>query len=161
VSILNVGSEFDVTEPDLKPFQSRGGKLILWQGWSDPSIPARATVDYYNSVIKKMGQSDSSNFIRLYMAPGMQHCGGGPGPNILGASPTRERDPQNNMFSALERWRETGVEPGEIVATKYKIDGNPASGIVRTRPLCPYPEVAKYKGAGSIDDAANFLCKAR
>jgi hypothetical protein len=157
---MNTSFEFSVTEPDLKPFQSRGGKLILWHGWSDPAIPPLATVGYFNSVIAKMGQNDSSDFLRLYMAPGMQHCFGGPGPNVLGASPIPERDPQHNMFAALERWLETGVAPGEIVATKYKIDGDPTSGIARTRPLCPYPQIARYKGTGSIDEAANFVCKA-
>jgi hypothetical protein len=129
---MNLGVEFYVTQPDLKPFRSHGGKLILWHGWSDPAIPPMDTVNYYNSVIAKMGRTDSGDFVRLYMAPGMQHCGGGPGPNILGASPAPERDSQHNIFNALERWLEKGVAPGEIVATKYKIDGNPASGIVRT-----------------------------
>ena len=84
------------------------------------------------------------------MVPGMQHCFGGPGPNTFGGP----------MTAALERWVEDGVAPGAIIATKYKTDGDPTSGVVRTRPLCPYPQVARYKGTGSTDEAANFTCKA-
>jgi feruloyl esterase len=84
------------------------------------------------------------------MVPGLQHFNGGPGPNTFGGT----------MMVALERWMEEGVAPGSIIATKYKTDGDPRSGVVRTRPLCPYPRVARYKGTGSTDEAANFTCKA-
>jgi hypothetical protein len=108
------------------------------------------SVDYYNSVITRMGRKDTESFLRLYMVPGLQHCGGGPGPNTFGRT----------MTTALERWVERSEAPAAIIATKHKTDGDPSSGVVRTRPLCPYPQVARYKGTGSTDEAANFTCKA-
>jgi feruloyl esterase len=153
-----LGPVRNATNPDLKTFKDRGGKLILYHGWSDPAIAPTATVNYYESVISKMGQKDVTNFVRLYMVPGMQHCGNGPGPNVFGTVPTPHADPQHSMQAAMERWVREGTAPDAIIATKFKTDGVPASEVVRTRPLCPYPEVAKYKGQGSIDDASNFVC---
>ena len=106
-----------------------------------------------------MGQADTARFVRLYMVPGMQHCGGGPGPSDFSMAPTAQQDPKASMFRALEQWVEKGVAPAEIVATKFKTDGNPASGVARTRPLCAYPQTAQYKGSGSTDEAANFVCR--
>jgi len=94
--------------------------------------------------------------------PGMAHCSGGPGPNRFGSNPIGPSDPidpGHNIFRALMAWSERGVEPKAIIATKYNGD-NPAQGIMRSRPLCPYPMVARYKGSGSTDDAANFNCMA-
>jgi feruloyl esterase len=139
----------NATEPNVKPFKDRGGKLIIVHGWSDGTDSPIATVNYYQKVVSVMGTNAVGEFLRLYMAPGMQHGGGGPGPNRF----------FETMMVALQRWVEKGVKPGAVVATKYKIDGDPGSGVVRTRPLCPYPEVAVYKGTGSVDDAGNFLCK--
>jgi Tannase and feruloyl esterase len=96
-----------------------------------------------------MGRKDAESFTRLYMVPGMQHCIGGPGPNNFG----------NAMIAALQHWVEQGSAPDKILATKYKTDGDPSSGVARTRPLCPYPQVARYQGSGSIDEAANFACR--
>ena len=127
----------NATDPDLGRFRARGGKLILYHGWSDAAIPAGNTIDYFNSVARKMGAKNVDGFVRLYLAPGMQHCGGGPGPNAF------------NMAPPLERWVEEGAAPGPIIARKDQ----------RTRPLCPYPQVAKYTGSGSTDDAGNFVCK--
>ncbi|HYW46751.1 MAG TPA: tannase/feruloyl esterase family alpha/beta hydrolase [Bryobacteraceae bacterium] len=126
----------NATDADLKKFRDRGGKLILYHGWSDAAIPAQNAIDYFESVVKKMGARESGDFLRLYMVPGMQHCGGGSGPNSF------------DMAAPLERWVEQNTAPQEVVAR----------GGARTRPLCPYPLVAKYKGAGSTDDAANFVC---
>ena len=91
------------------------------------------------------------------MVPGMQHCGGGPGPDSFGAYPSANADPEHSMFSALEKWVEHGKAPKEIIASKR---GNPAKpgSVKMTRPLCPYPEEAKYKGSGDTNDAANFVC---
>lgn len=125
------------TDPDLKRFQDRGGKLIVYHGWSDAAIPPRNAIDYYLSVVRKMGQKNTDEFARLYMVPGMQHCGGGPGPSLF------------DTPAALERWVEQGSAPARIIARKDQ----------RTRPLCPYPQTAKYTGKGSTDDAANFVCK--
>jgi feruloyl esterase len=144
--------------PALKNFKDRGGKLILYHGWSDPAIAPTSTVNYYQSVLSHMGQKDASDFVRLYMVPGMQHCGNGPGPNVFGTAPTADSDAQHSMQAAIERWVREGTAPDAIIATKFKMDGVPASGVVRTRPLCPYPQEANYKGQGSIDDASNFVC---
>ena len=148
----------NATDPDLKRFKDRGGKLILYHGWSDAAIPPVNAINYYKTVVSKMSPKDAASFVRLYMVPGMQHCGGGPGPNSFGQASVAEGDPQHDMAAALERWVENGTPPAEIIAAKYKTGTNPASGVVRTRPLCPYPEVAHWKGTGSTDDAANFVC---
>lgn len=130
-------SVLNATDPDLKRFRDRGGKLILYHGWSDPGIPPQNAIDYYRSVVAKMGGSKAGEFARLFMVPGMQHCGDGPGPNVF------------NMAPALERWVEENVAPDRVIARKDQ----------RTRPLCPYPLTAKWTGSGSTDDAANFVCK--
>jgi hypothetical protein len=145
-----MGQRLNATEPDLKAFKNRGGKLILWHGWSDAGLAPTGTLDYYNGVISKMGRTDADGFTQLYMVPGMQHCDSGPGPNSFGGP----------MTAALERWVEQHSAPDKIIATKFKIDGNPESGVVRTRPLCPYPQVARYSGSGSTSEAANFACVA-
>ena len=128
--------------PDLSAFKARGGKLILYHGWNDTAISPGNAINYYTSVLAKMG-GKQDNWIRLFMAPGMAHCQGGPGPN------------QVNFMGALERWRESGTAPDQITA--YHVANN---RVDMTRPLCPYPQVAQYKGTGSTNDAANFVCKA-
>ncbi len=145
------------TDPNLKAFKDHGGKLILFHGWSDAAISPVNSIDYYKSVVAKMGQHDADSFVELFMVPGMQHCGGGPGPNVF-IQPPPQHDPERDIETALERWVENGVAPKKLIATKFKDDAHPASGAVRTRPLCPYPQIAKYKGTGSTDDAANFVC---
>ena len=147
-------------DPNLKAFKERGGKLIMYHGWNDPAIPALNTIDYYQSVEKRMGKRDSESFLRLFMAPGMAHCGGGPGPNAFGAGGSGSPDPERNMYRALELWVEQGTAPARIIATKYKNDRNPAEGTMMTRPLCAFPNVAKYKGSGDTNDAVNFVCTA-
>ena len=132
----------NATNPDLKAFKARGGKLIMYHGWNDQLIQPMNSVNYYNSVAKKMGAKETDEFLRLFMAPGMTHCAGGPGPNTFDA------------VAALEQWVEHGTTPASIVAS-HATNGT----VDRTRPLCPYPQVATYKGSGSIDDAANFVCK--
>jgi hypothetical protein len=126
----------NATDADLKPFARHGGKLILYHGWSDAAISPYNTINYYNRVEEKLKAKETAAFVRLYLAPGMQHCGGGPGPNAF------------DMNKPIEAWVEQGVPPGPIVATRPG----------RSRPLCPYPEVARWKGSGSTDDAANFAC---
>jgi feruloyl esterase len=136
----------------------RGGKLILYHGWSDGALPPLVAIQYYESVVKTAGQKRADTFVRLFMAPGMGHCGGGVGPNSFGQHNVAQGDPEHNLPTALERWVEQGVAPDRIIATKYKNGADPASGVRRTRPLCRYPQVARYKGIGSIDDADNFVC---
>lgn len=153
----------DATDPNLKPFKDRGGKLILWHGWNDPAISALNTIDYYESVVRAMRPDDVGSFLRLYMAPGVQHCADGPGPNSFGQSgDTRSSDPRRSLQFALEKWVEDGAAPTAIVATRYAGESattGPADGEARaTRPLCPYPQTAAFKGTGDTNDASNFTC---
>ncbi|MFZ0804711.1 MAG: tannase/feruloyl esterase family alpha/beta hydrolase [Candidatus Sulfotelmatobacter sp.] len=147
----------NATDPDLKPFKARGGKLVLYHGWSDPAITPLNTIDYYESVTKKMGQKDVDSFVRLYMVPGMQHCAGGPGPDSFGAVyDLTFDDPQHSVDASLEHWVEKGTAPSTIIASKF--EGEDETHAKMTRPLCPYPQAAKYKGSGDPNDAANFEC---
>jgi feruloyl esterase len=127
---------------DLTPFKKRGGKLLMYTGWADPVVPPHDTVAYYDAVVKTMGGLEKTReFYRFFLAPGMGHCGGGPGPN------------QFDALTALEQWVEKGIAPEKLNAshsTNGKID--------RTRPLCVYPKVARWNRTGSSDDAANFTC---
>lgn len=147
----------DAVDANLDPFRARGGKLILYHGWNDPAIPALNTVNYYEDVVAHVGQAKVDSFVRLYMVPGMQHCGGGPGPDEFGQSFSWVDDPKRNARVALEQWVEKGSAPTAIVATKTaEKDGQGQS--VMTRPLCPYPEFAKYQGSGDTNRAENFVC---
>lgn len=148
----------NATDPDLSRFRARGGKLILYHGWSDAAIAAKNSVDYYESVVRKTGAKTAATFVRLFMVPGMQHCGGGAGPNSFGQFGVASGDADHDIDTALERWVEQGIAPEKIIAAKRKNDLDPESAIVRNRPLCAWPMVARYKGSGSTDDAANFDC---
>lgn len=141
------------TNPDLKQFMARGGKLIIEHGWSDGTALPMQTVKYFESVVSAMGQKAVDGFLRLYMVPGMAHSG-------EPALPDVPVGPAVNRFRALQRWVEAGHAPGSILAVRYNVDNDPASGIGRTRPLCPYPGRPLYKGSGIIDDAKSFSCKA-
>ncbi len=138
------GAIMNAIDPDLQPFKNRGGKLLLYHGWADNLIAPRNSVNYYQSVLGAMGgKSQTDGFFRLFMLPGMGHCGGGRGPSTF------------DRAGVLERWVEHGEAPDEIVAT-HSENGHPGM----SRPLCPYPQVAKWKGSGSTNDAANFVCAA-
>lgn len=144
----------NATDPNLKAFQARGGKLILYHGWNDAALPPLNTINYVQSVAAKLGKRQTNSFVRLFMAPGMQHCAGGPGPDTFGQMVTSaQSDADHDLTLALERWVEQGVAPDQVIATKRAGDKTQ-----RTRPLCAYPKVARYKGSGSTDDAANFSC---
>ena len=151
-------SALNATDADLGPFKARGGKLIMYHGWDDPAISALNTVHYYESVRAKMGAPEMDSFVRLYMVPGMQHCGGGPGADSFGASYSGSPDAQHSVRAALEEWVEKGAAPGTIIASKYV--GEDHQHPKMTRPLCPYPLAAKYKGSGDTNDAASFVCEA-
>jgi feruloyl esterase len=153
-----MAATLNATDPDLRKFAGRGGKLILYHGWSDAAIPPQNTIDYYRSVIKKMGAKESASMVRLFMVPGMGHCGGGSGPNVFGQNGVPRADPDHDLEAALERWVEQGGAPEQVLASKLKAGTNPPT-VVRTRPLCAYPLTAHWKGSGSTDDAANFVCK--
>jgi hypothetical protein len=147
-------SALNATDPDLKAFRARGGKLIIYHGWNDPAIPARNTVNYYQSVVAKMGLNDVDSFMRLYMVPGMQHCDDGPGADSFGqVGRLSFDDPQHSVSAALVQWVEKSAAPSRIIASKYAGDH-----ATMTRPLCPYPPSAKYKGTGDTNDAGNFAC---
>jgi feruloyl esterase len=134
----------NATNPDMNAFFSHGGKLLLYHGWSDNQVPTPNTVKYYNAVVKNLGgASKAADKVRLFLAPGMGHCAGGEGPNVF------------DKVGPLEKWVEQGKAPDMLIAS-HATDGK----VDRTRPLCPYPQVIKYKGTGSIDDAANFACAA-
>jgi feruloyl esterase len=133
----------NATDPNLTAFMSRGGKLLVYHGWADQQVVPTSSIHYYSAVQAAMGGAGkTSDWLRLFMAPGMGHCRGGDGPNTFDA------------LTALEAWVEKGTAPNQIIAS------HSTKGIVdRTRPLCAYPMVARYTGTGSIDDAANFSCR--
>jgi feruloyl esterase len=141
-TIEKLGWKLDAIDPDLKAMQLRGGKIILYHGWSDPDISPLNSINYYESVVSKLGRRKTDSFFRLFMVPGMQHCGGGPGPNSF------------DMLAALELWVEKRIPPSRIIAS-HSTNGT----VDRTRPLCPYPQTAVYTGKGSTDDGANFVCR--
>jgi len=147
----------DATDPDLGAFQRRGGKLIQYHGWSDFFITPLVSIDYANAVRGKMGAA-TDGFYRLYMAPGMQHCEGGPGPNLFGGAlhgaPVAE-DARNDVLTAVIAWVEQGQAPGSLVASQTGADGS----IARTRKLCPFPQKAVYNGSGSTDSESSFSCR--
>lgn len=131
------GAILNAVNPDLSRFQARGGKLILYHGWCDAAIAPQNAINYYQSVAEKMGAAKTAGFVRLFMIPGMQHCGSGSITN-----------PEDDMDAALERWVEQGVAPERIVVPLGP----------RKAPLCAYPAVARHKGQGATDDPANFDC---
>ena len=146
------GSILNSTNPDLRSFRAHGGKLIQYHGWGDAAIAPLSSIEYYESVHAFLarfpdGRGDASlpvdDFYRLFMVPGMGHCGGAVGPN------------RPDIFGALEQWVEKGIAPQKIVASGVRGD-DPTKAL--TRPLCPYPQVAKYKGEGDPNDAASFVC---
>lgn len=152
-NIAQVGPMMASDNPDLSAFRQRGGKLIMYHGWADQLIMPEGTVKYYNAVQQQMGSTDS--FARLYMVPGMSHCSGGAGTDSFGqgSSGVVPATPDRDIFRALMAWSEKGTAPNAITASKV------TNGVtVRTRPLCPYPQVAHYKGSGSTDDASSFSC---
>lgn len=130
------------TDPNLKAFLRRGGKLLLWHGWSDGAIAPPNTIAYYNDVMSTVGKDLGANQIRLFMAPGVQHCAGGEGPW------------QVDYLSVIEQWVEGGKAPERLISSG-RLDG----ARTRTRPLCPYPQIATFTGQGSSDEAGSFICK--
>jgi feruloyl esterase len=124
---------------NITPFVASGGKLLLWHGLNDPGPSALSTIEYYESVLEKTTNADDA--VRLFLAPGVLHCGGGPGPDRFDA------------LTALENWVERGIAPATMIATKQ--------GSSLSRPLCPYPELPRYKGSGDPNDAASFECAVR
>jgi feruloyl esterase len=140
-AVKNAGY-IEASDPNLSKFKARGGKLLLYHGWADPGPAPANTIQYYESVVKALGGGKQDDWMRMFLLPGVGHCGGGVGPD------------QADYMAALERWRETSVAPDQIVAAKIT-----AGRVEMTRPICAYPRVAAYKGSGSTNDANNFSCK--
>ena len=136
------GGSIAMTDADLHAFVRRGGKLLLWHGWSDGSIPPHNTINYYNDLMSTLGSGQPHDQVRLFMAPGVQHCGGGEGAW------------QVDFLAIIEDWVQRGKAPERVVASR-PLEG----GGSHSRPLCPYPQVATYTGQGSADEAGNFVCK--
>jgi hypothetical protein len=157
------GEDFDAVNTDLSGFKAVGGKLIQYHGWSDAAIPATDSIDYYNAVAERLGGLDSTkSFYRLFLAPGMMHCGLGPGPSAVGGvfgQPAADHDPQHDVLSALNLWVEKGMAPEKIVATRYH-DDDPVKGVAAQRPWCAYPATARFSGKGATSEASNFSCEA-
>jgi hypothetical protein len=130
----------NATSPNLDAFKARGGKLILWHGWSDPALTALGSIRYYEQVQAR--DAKSTDYLRMFMLPGVLHCNGGPGPDTA------------DWTSTIADWVENGKPPERVVAKKMS-----AGTVTRTRPLCVYPQKAVYKGSGSIDDADSFSCR--
>jgi pimeloyl-ACP methyl ester carboxylesterase len=141
-TVARVGPVIATDDPNLSRFRDRGGKLILWHGWADPLIMPQGTVDYYDQIVKTLGEASTRTFARLFMAPGVGHCGGGEGPV-----------PQD-LLGALVSWVERGQAPDTIRASRKLPDET-----TRSRPLCRYPEVAVWSGTGSTDAAESFICR--
>jgi hypothetical protein len=156
LATAKTGADLNATITQIAPFLSRG-KLILYHGWADPAIPALGTVEYYNGVVHSVGSKATGASVRLYMVPGMLHCGGGPGASDFAQAPASRRgDAQHDILTALEQWVEAGTAPGTLIASKpaaNRTDPKPAM----TRPICPYPQQIKYI-AGDPNDATSFSC---
>ena len=136
------GKLANATNPDLAAFRKSGGKLIMTYGWADTVLQPMMGVNYYEAVVKANGRN-TTDFARLFMAPGMAHCGGGVGPD------------RHDAVTAVIDWVEKDKAPDQLIVSKVT-----NGAVTRTRPLCPYPQEARYTGSGSIDDAANFRCVA-
>ena len=131
----------NATNPDLDVFKAKGHKLLLWHGWADAGLSPLATIKYYDSVQARDPKMD--DYVRLFMMPGVLHCGGGAGPDNA------------NWAAAIDGWVESGNAPEHVIASK----GAAGGAASRTRPLCRYPQHAVYSGGGSTDQAENFACK--
>lgn len=140
--LSSIRQTLNATDTDLSAFRDRDGKLLMWFGWADPALNPNMGVEYYESAVREMGPK-TTDFFRLFMMPGVFHCSGGPG---CDGAP---------RLAALTDWVEHGKAPDRITASRT-VTGK----VIRTRPLCPYPQIARYKGSGSTDDAANFVCAA-
>jgi feruloyl esterase len=162
-----LAADLNATSTDLRSFAGNGGKLILYAGWADPLIPSQSAINYFNALAASYGGTHAATalkktqtFARLFMAPGMWHCTGGPGPSSFGgviAQPSPTYDAQYDLLTSLTQWAERGVAPNSVIATKYNND-LPQLGIAMQRPICSYPQIPVYKGTGDPNAAASFKC---
>jgi hypothetical protein len=158
------GPVLNAINPDLRSFRDNGGKLIQYHGWGDAAISPLNSIEYYESVRTFLSRfpdarhstTDPADFYRLFMVPGMAHCGGGIGPNDFGnGRGSATPDPEHNILSALDGWVEGGVAPVRLIGTGKAVDD---SSKALTRPLCPYPQTTRYRGTGDTNNADNFTC---
>ena len=140
---LKAAAELNPRNPDLAPLKKRGGKIVQYSGWADQQVNPFPGIEYYQTVSKRMGEAATRDFYRLFMVPGMFHCNGGPGCSSV------------DWLTAVMDWVEKGKAPEQLIGAH--VEGGKTT---RTRPVCPYPQVARYKGTGSIDEDANFACVA-
>jgi feruloyl esterase len=144
----------NATNADIRPFLKRGGKLILYHGWCDAALTPLNTINYFNAVTAKVGKKAAANSIRLYMLPGVQHCAAGPGPDQIWGGRGTPADASHDLLKTLEAWVEKQTPPAAIIASKVE-----AGKVTRARPLCPFPQTARYNGSGNPDDPASFACR--
>lgn len=151
-----IGRAVEAENADLSKFMKRGGKLIQWHGWQDMAIPARNSVRYHDAVLKRMGPERTNRFYRLFMAPGVDHCAGGPGPDSIGVNGTTVpgADPDHDVMAALVRWIRQNKAPDQIIATKF----GPEGAVVAQRPWCVYPRFARWDGKGDWSQASSYRC---
>jgi hypothetical protein len=140
---------------DFAAFQKRGGKIIIYHGGNDRPD---ANLEFFSSVRRRMGNETVRDFLQLYLLPGMGHCGSGDEPNDFGQWLRPGDSPQNRLFSALEEWVEKDVRPNGVIATKFAIDGDPRSNVVKRRRICPYPRTAQWNQLGADTDATKSVC---
>lgn len=162
-------NDYNTINPDLQAFNQRGGKALFYHGWGDIQVNPIAGFQYYDTVIAAQAKAENSeniealnstrDFFRYFMVPGMGHCFTGPGATVINGAYWygNPQDPDHDVVAAVDRWVEKGIAPDKIIATKF-VNDVPASGAAFTRPLCPYPEHAQYKGSGNPSDATNFTC---
>jgi len=148
-----LGPDINSNDPDLHAFADRGGKLLLFQGWDDAAVTPWGTIEYYRSIEKKMTPSKAHDFVRLFMVPGMMHCGGGPGPAAF------------DTIAAMEDWKEKGTAPDTMMGSRFKdaiavLAGLPTGPALSTRTLCAYPNVSRWNGNGSPTEGNNYVCVA-
>jgi feruloyl esterase len=156
-ALARVGPLVDQVNPDISAFKARGGKLITYIGWNDPVVSPMDAIAYYEQVRTRQGtQQATDDFFRLFLAPGMGHCGGGPGPNVFGngGNAAPNQTPDNDLLMALDRWVTQGTAPERIVASRVE-----GGAVIRTRPLCPYPKKSVYNGSGNLEEAGSFICQ--
>ena len=138
-----IDKDVDDLDPHLASFAKHGGKLLIYHGWADQQVAPGSSIEFYRSVVKlSASPAAASNWIRLFMVPGMGHCGGGEGPDTF------------DKISLIEQWVEQGKAPARII-----VEHQTAGQVDRTRPLCPYPQLARYNGTGNINDASSFTCR--
>jgi hypothetical protein len=153
---------FNATNPDLSRFAARGGKLILWHGWSDAAIPAPGTIDYHDNVVRRMGAKRAGQFVRLFVVPGMHHCAGGTGPSDFGqnAAPAPADTAANNVMVALQEWVERGKAPEQLIARQQSQPGPAVDRSDRTGLICAYPKRAELRQGADPLRAESYSCRA-